>query len=53
MNLKELRNLSKFIIRKVRCSNCGMNKFIVSDENYNAYDLDVMSKCCKKPDYRL
>lgn len=60
MNRKEIRKLSREV-KQVRCTNCGMQKYIVpffielddKDVWYNAYDLDVTSRCCKKPDYRL
>ncbi len=57
MNMKQLRNLrfegTTMLVRFVHCTNCGMRKAIVPDENYNAYDLDLTSRCCKHPDFRL
>ena len=55
MNHKELRNLWKYgtTVRLMFCKNCRLNKYIVPDENYNAYNVDVVSKCCEKPDYRI
>ena len=55
MNLKDIRIARKYgcTIMQVFCVKCGMRKFITANENYNAYNLDVVSKCCSKPDYRL
>ena len=55
MNLKDIRIAYKYdcVIRRLHCTTCGMRKFIIPDENYNAYDLDAVSKCCSKPDYKL
>ena len=53
MNLKDIRTISKLIIRELHCTTCNTRKFIVVNENYNAYNLDVVSKCCDHPDYRL
>lgn len=55
MNLNDIRTARKYgcIIMQIFCTKCGMRKFVVANENYNAYDLDAVSKCCSKPDYRL
>ena len=55
MNLNDIRIARKYgcTIMQLFCTKCGMRKFIVSNENYNAHDLDAVSKCCNKPDYRL
>ena len=55
MNLKDIRLAYKHgcTIRKLHCTSCGIRKFLVPDENYNAFDLDRVSKCCKHPDYKL
>jgi hypothetical protein len=55
MNLKDIRTARKYdcVIRKIHCTTCGMTKFIVRSDDYNAYDVDVVSKCCHRPDYRL
>ena len=53
MNLKDIRvsRINGGTIMEVYRTICRMRKFIVPNENYNAYDLDIASKCCHSIDY--
>ncbi len=55
MNSKQIREMQLHLsgLRRVFCTNCGMNKWIVASEHLNGYTLDVTSRCYDKRDYRV